>query len=103
LNLPTCSSQAVASAKAVKSSDPTADSFALAKAYRLLGDVRRSLGDQAGAAAAWSGALAEIPANTAERPGEMAEHGLVLQRLGRQQDASSFNAKLRAMGYQRLS
>jgi len=95
--------QAIASARAVKGSDPTADSFALAKAYRLQGDVKRSLGDGAGAAADWSGALALIPATTPERPSEMAEHALLLQRLGRQRDANSLNAKLRAMGYQRLS
>jgi len=95
--------QAVAGAKAVKGSDPVADSFALAKAYRIGGDVKRSLGDEAGAMANWSNALAAIPTGTPERPSEMSEHALVLRRLARQQEANSLNAKLRAMGYQRLA
>jgi tetratricopeptide (TPR) repeat protein len=94
--------QAIASARAVKGSDPTADSFELAKAYRLQGDVKRSLGDGAGAATGWSSALTAIPTSTPERPAEMGEHALVLQRLGRQREANSLNAKLRAMGYERL-
>ena len=83
--------------------DATADAFALAKAYRLTGDVKRSLGDGAGASTAWALALSALPANSSDRPGEMAEHAVIMQRAGRQGEADSLNAKLRVMGYQRLS
>ena len=93
--------QAVASAKGVKGSDSTSDAFEIAHAYRLSGDVKRSLGDLAGARAAWSTALATLPEGANERPAEMREHATILQRLGRRAESDALSAKLRAIGYQR--
>jgi hypothetical protein len=91
----------VASAKGVKGSDSTSDAFEIAHAYRLSGDVKRSLGDLAGARAAWSTALATLPEGANERPAEMREHATILQRLGRRAESDALSAKLRAIGYQR--
>jgi tetratricopeptide (TPR) repeat protein len=95
--------QAVTSAKSVKGSDTASADYAVAKAYRLVGDIKHALGDAAGTRAAWSAAFAALPSDTSERPAEMAERAAVLQRLGRRADADRIKAKLRAIGYQRTS
>jgi tetratricopeptide (TPR) repeat protein len=94
--------QALASARAVKGTDSTADAIEVAHAYRLSGDIRRNLGDLAGARAAWSAALAAMPDSANERPAEIRERAIILQRVGRRAQADPLNTKLRAMGYQRL-
>jgi tetratricopeptide (TPR) repeat protein len=93
--------QAVTGAKSVKGSDAAADAYAVAKAYRLTGDIKRGLGDLAGARAAWSAGFAVLPNGTAERPAEMGERAILLQRIGRSGQADQIDAKLRAIGYQR--
>lgn len=74
---------AVKSARTERSGDPVADRYRIAAAYRGLGDVQRRSGDKAAAAAAWSGALAQLPPNVAERPRELNERAQLLGRLGR--------------------
>ena len=91
--------RAVTSAKGVKGSDEAADAYATARAYRLLGDIKKSMGDASGARAAWSSALAALPKGGNERPGEMKEHASVLQRVGQRREAEQLDAKLRAMGF----
>ena len=92
---------AVSSAKSVKGSDAATDAYALARAYRLLGDIKKRAGDLAGARAAWSSALGALPKGANERPGEMSERATMLERLGRRVEAGQLDAKLRAMGYRR--
>jgi tetratricopeptide (TPR) repeat protein len=91
--------RAVEIAATVRSTDPVLDRFALARDYRLLGDARQRLRDPSGAIAAWQQGLTAIPTNVAEKPGEMAEHVMLLERLGRQQDAKSQAERLAAIGY----
>jgi hypothetical protein len=91
--------QAVGSALAVRSSDPVADRFALAKAYRVLGDAQRAARDFAGAQAAWRNALAALPAGVSEKPAEMDEHSTILRRVGRGSEAQPLQRKLRSTGY----
>jgi tetratricopeptide (TPR) repeat protein len=92
-------SRAVDAARAVEGTDPSLDRFNLAKAYRVLGDVRRSSGDVPGAEAAWAAGLKAIPAVAAERPLEAQEHAELLERLGRTKEAAPFRQQLARAGY----
>ena len=92
--------KAVDVARTVKSTDQVADRFALAKALRLRGDIRRQLGDMDGARGAWAAAFAALPTGVSERPGEMNERQLIMQRLGRNAEAQQIAAKLHGIGYQ---
>jgi hypothetical protein len=91
--------EAVATAQSIKGSDAASSAYALSRGYRLLGDVKRSAGDSAGARAAWAAAFAALPKGAGERPAEMSEHATVLQRLGRRGESDQISAKLRVMGY----
>ena len=91
--------RAVQTAKAVRSTDPVEDRYAVAASYRLLGDIRHRLRDRTGAESAWQSGLSFLPANVAEKPNEMAEHAIILQRLGRGSEARGRTARLAAIGY----
>ena len=91
--------QALRIARSSKSSDAANDAFATARAYRLLGDARSQLGDKAAATAAWNAAFQALPRVSAEKPNETQEHAIILQRLGRVDEAHQFNQRLAAMGY----
>jgi tetratricopeptide (TPR) repeat protein len=93
------SKQGVAAASRVKTSDPIADGYALAKALRLAGDANQRLGRSAAAQGDWTRALAAIPRTTSERPSEMSERGTIMQRLGRSNEAKDLQGKLASMGY----
>jgi len=90
---------AVVAAKAVVSRDPIEDRYGLAKSYRLLGDTQRALGNDAGARVSWVAGLAAIPTNITERPVEMSQHEMLLQRLGRTDEAARLARRLSAIGY----
>jgi tetratricopeptide (TPR) repeat protein len=70
-----------------------------ARAQLALGDIQKSLGDSAAAAAAWQAGLAALPNGSTERPNELALHAAILQRLGRAAEAQPIIERLRAMGY----
>jgi len=91
--------QALRIARSSKSSDAANDAFATARAYRLLGDARSGLGDKAAATAAWNAAFQALPRVSAEKPNETQEHAIILQRLGRVDEAHQLNQRLAAMGY----
>ena len=91
--------QAIVAARSINTTDRAQDRYGIAQALRLLGDIRQRLGDPAGARAAWSAGLAAIPAGVAEKPNEMAEHAMLLQRLGRVPEAQERAARLAAIGY----
>ena len=91
--------RAVTTARSVQSTDPIEDKFELAQTFRVLGDARKSLGDTAGAAAAWQAALGALPLDVAEKPNEMAERAMLLQRVGQSEAALQRSARLSAMGY----
>ncbi len=91
--------RALETARSVRSTDPVRDRHALAKSYRLLGDIRQRLGDKAGAQAAWGAALSALPVGVAEWPREMAEHAAILQRLGRAGEAQALARRLANIGF----
>jgi hypothetical protein len=92
---------ALENARAVKSGDAIADRHAIARVYRLVGDIRARGGDIAAGKAAWAGALAAMPRGVPERPGETSERAVVLEKLGRRAEAQQLAAKLNAIGYRR--
>jgi hypothetical protein len=92
--------KAVAIAKSIKTRDRGADLFALAIAYRLLGDAQRSVGNVSAAQDAWASAFAALPRGVGERPNEIAEHAIILRRLGRETDVRRLTNRLASMGYQ---
>ena len=91
--------QAVASARTERSSDPYKDRFKIAGEYRLLGDVRRRMGEPVEAKAAWTYALTQLPSGITERPIETKDRAELLRLLGRENEARSLYARLTAMGY----
>ena len=91
----------VTSARGLNSGDQIQDRYFVGSASRLLGDVRSAAGDSAGAAAAWSAGLAQLPRNVTERPWEMKVRADLLSRLGRTGDSAAINNRLNAMGYRR--
>jgi eukaryotic-like serine/threonine-protein kinase len=91
--------KALAIGRSLKSADTGADAFGLARAYRLLGDARKGLGDSGGAAAAWNAAFQSLPRVSAERPIETQEHAIILERLGRAAEAQKLKQQLAATGY----
>jgi tetratricopeptide (TPR) repeat protein len=95
--------RALMSARSDPNEDPVLTKFSIATTYRLIGDVRQRSGDTSGANDAWSKALASIPNGVAERPPEIDEHALILERLGRAPEARALVSRLKAMGYRRQS
>ena len=91
--------KAVDTGKSVASTDPVEDKYAVAASLRILGEIRLRLGDQIGARAAWASGLAMLPANVAEKPNEMAEHAMLLQLLGRSNEARVRTNRLASIGY----
>jgi tetratricopeptide (TPR) repeat protein len=86
-------------ARSTSSVDKVADRFAMARAWRLIGDSRKGLGDAAGARAAWQSAFTVLPSGAPERPQELIERLRLLQRLGRKTEAGELAARLSALGY----
>jgi tetratricopeptide (TPR) repeat protein len=91
--------RAIEVAKSIKNTDPTLDRFILAKAYRVLGDIRRQSGDLEGAKATWQVGLALIPQGIAERPSEAQIHVELLERLGRGAEARPLRQQLEGARY----
>ena len=91
--------QAVAAAKLVHSEDSIADTYDTARAYRLLGDIDNAIRRTADAKAAWTSGLALIPPGLSEQPDEMNQHQLLLERLGRTEEAAKLARRLAAMGF----
>jgi tetratricopeptide (TPR) repeat protein len=91
--------EALADAKAIRSGDPFADTYAVARATRIIGDVRQMLGDSAGARASWQAAIARLPTGILERPVEMAERAILLERAGRSAEARPLRTRLDTIGY----
>ncbi len=94
---------ALASVRTEHSEDPITDRYQVALASLLLGDVRKQASDAAGASETWNSGLVQLPPGVAEFPVQMNVHVQLLQRLGRTEEASSIAARLKAMGYRRVS
>ena len=95
--------QTLAAAQLERSDDRVTDRYRVAATYRLLGDIRRLAGNQAGATEAWSNGLAQLPANVTERPWEMNERAALLGRLGRADEARPLRQRLSAMGFKSVT
>ena len=93
--------QALASARTDRNEDPVVSQFGIVYGYQLLGDVRQRSGDPSGANEAWSKALASLPKGIVERPSDMDEHALILERLRRSAEAQPLISKLKSIGYRR--
>ena len=79
---------------------PSADNrLALAAAQLLRGDVAERQGDRAGAARAWSAALAAWPTGVDEKPRELAMHAYLLRKSGQGRAASAIARRLAVIGY----
>jgi tetratricopeptide (TPR) repeat protein len=79
--------------------NPVARAFSVAGAERTLGDAFAATGQRDEARGAYERALAAWPKNVEEKPREMAEHTILLQRLNRNGEAAAINQRLAAMGY----
>ena len=90
---------AVASARTARSEDPIKDRYSIASQLRLLGDVRRRMGDGKGARSNWASGLSQLPADASERPSETNVRAELLQRLGRVDEARALKSRLAAIGY----
>ena len=73
---------AVAASKMVHSGNSITDRILVAEADRVLGDMQLGSGNAVAARAAWTSALVAMPVGAAEEPWQLAEHALVLNRLG---------------------
>jgi tetratricopeptide (TPR) repeat protein len=89
----------VTASRTMHSGSPVDDSYLIASAYRLVGDVQRQLGNSGGAHSAWQAAVAMLPTGAMEEPSEMAERAMILERLGRVGEAQQLARRLSQMGY----
>jgi tetratricopeptide (TPR) repeat protein len=95
--------EALAAARIESSSDPVADRYSIADAYRLIGDIYQRMGDTRAADTAWAAAFAQLPQNVTERPSEIRERAGLLERLGHGGEARTLTELLRKMGYGRTT
>jgi tetratricopeptide (TPR) repeat protein len=86
-------------AKSVHSGDAITDAYIRARAYRLVGDTQRELGNPDAARSAWTTAFAELPVGVAQQPTELADRIAILERVGRTAEAQQQARKLTAMGF----
>ena len=91
--------QALTAARLIKGTDPTEDRYYIAKAHQLIGDIHYEMGERPLAAGAWQAGLASLPRSVAERPFEMSYRAILLQRLGRVEEAAGVTARLEQIGY----
>ena len=94
--------RAVSVAATVNTSDQAANKYGVAKAYLVLGDAQRALGNGAAAANAWQSALRSLPSGAGEKPQELDLHAKILERIGDAAGAAALAARLNAMGYRRV-
>ncbi|HEV2043200.1 MAG TPA: hypothetical protein VGR05_00840 [Sphingomicrobium sp.] len=95
--------RALASARTERSVDSIRDRYTIAAAHRLLGDMRRQMGDAEEATASWAEGLAQLPSKVTERPTETGERATLLRRLGRLDEARPLVERLEAIGYRRAT
>jgi tetratricopeptide (TPR) repeat protein len=82
-----------------KTTDPADASYSISKAALVLGDAQRTLGNSIAATAAWQAGLAALSTGAGEKPYELAQHAVMLRRLGRAAEAAPIAARLRTMGF----
>jgi len=91
--------KALASANTERRPDPVTVRYRVAAVYRLIGDIRRSMGDAGAATTAWGAGFGQLPESSQERPPEMHERAQLLKRLGRDHQAGPIEDRLTAIGW----
>jgi tetratricopeptide (TPR) repeat protein len=94
--------RALAAAQGNHSADQVDDRFAIAGAYKLLGDIYSRSRDGPAARSAFEAALAAWPRGITETPRQTAIRASILAGLGRSAEARPLNDRLEAIGYRRL-
>jgi tetratricopeptide (TPR) repeat protein len=79
--------------------DPIDRGMSVTKAETMLGNALKAEGQADAARGAYQRALAAWPANTQQRPSELADRAMLLSRLGRRSEAAEARERLSAMGY----
>ena len=79
--------------------NPVDRAMSVALAEKLLGDALAKAGQAGAAQGAYQRALASWPKNVEERPRTLADHAILLRRLGRKAEATALDERLNAMGY----
>lgn len=82
-------------------SDPISRSFAIASAYRLIGESYRKAGDEALARQAWEEGYSQLPRSASERPREILERATLLRYLSHSVEARELIDTLHANGFNR--
>ena len=67
-----------------------------------MGDIEQGGGDVGAAQDSWRSAEQLLPPNGAERPRDMVQRMIVLQRLHHEAEAQQIADNLKAIGYHRL-
>jgi tetratricopeptide (TPR) repeat protein len=91
--------RALTVARSIHSPDAGDDRFQAIRAQRLVGDVEQATGNLAAAQDSWRNAEQQLPSNGAERPRDMVQRMILLQRLHHDSQAQQIADNLRAMGY----
>jgi hypothetical protein len=73
--------------------------LAVADAELLRGQIAERLGDQVTARSAWQAAATAWPKQGELKPHQLARKALLLERLGRRNEAEQANRQLGEMGY----
>lgn len=79
--------------------NPLNRQLTIAKAEIMLGTALAAAGQREAGMAAFRRAAAAWPQGIEERPFELADHALLLQRVGRTDEANALRRRLAAMGY----
>ncbi|HSR01001.1 MAG TPA: TIR domain-containing protein [Sphingomicrobium sp.] len=91
--------QAIAAAKSIHSGEPVTDALQVAAIDREAGDVADEAGEGTLARQAWAAAFAAYPRGVAETPATASEHAMILQRVGRSNDAQQLRQQLAGLGF----
>jgi tetratricopeptide (TPR) repeat protein len=88
-------------ALARQEANPINRGMLMARSNLVLGDALTASGQREAARGAYQAALAAWPKGIEEQPQELADHAMLLKRLGRRQEAATLVQRLAAMGYRR--
>ena len=88
-------------ALAREETSPVNRGMMMARSNLVLGDALAKSGQGEAARSAYQAAISAWPQGVEEQPQELADHAVLLKRLGRRQEAAAIAKQLAAMGYRR--
>jgi hypothetical protein len=94
--------RALTIARSIHSPDAGDDRFWTVRAQRLVGDIEQGAGNPAAAQDSWRNAELLLPSSGAERPRDMVQRMILLQRLHHDAEAQQVADELKTMGYHRF-